>query len=162
MFVSSYNTYIQTNNSNKARKDVEKSNESRSDFASTLKTQPVRVENHSEIPSNFLSTNQILKNRQKIEYQQQKSSTPNNKEIVKTVNIANRFTQFKTLNNAKTAYNDNSKMFSLKRKPLLTLDQTPKIEKNISEDLKKVKEQNLRNTMVNTYISNENYYKITA
>jgi len=162
MFVSSYSTYIQTNSSNKTAKNVEKEGVSDSKFSSKLlKSSSVKLENLSDIHTNYISTNQILKNRQKLNFKQNPLNF-DNKEMNKTVEISQKFIEFKTLNNAKTAYDDNSKMFSLRRKPIAILDQTPKIDANLPEDIKSLKEKNLRQTMVNTYLSNDLYYKITA
>ena len=53
-------------------------------------------------------------------------------------------------------------MFSLFQKPHATLDQTPKLENTIPKEPSDIKELNMRHKMVNTYIANDNYYKITA
>jgi hypothetical protein len=53
-------------------------------------------------------------------------------------------------------------MFSLVKKPTLALSYLPKIDEKLSPDVKEAKEKNLRYTMVNTYMENDKYYRVTA
>ena len=53
-------------------------------------------------------------------------------------------------------------MFPIIKKPAFTLSQTPKIDEKLPLDVQEAKEKTLRHTMLNTYISNDNYYRITA
>jgi hypothetical protein len=57
---------------------------------------------------------------------------------------------------------ENSTMFPLLQKPKLTLNQTLKTDKKLPQDTQKAKESIIRRDMINTYIANDNYYKITA
>lgn len=65
-------------------------------------------------------------------------------------------------NSAKLAYVENSSLFSLQIKPKVTLNQTPSINTSLSSKAQEAQESILKNRMLNTYIANDNYYKITA
>ena len=157
MFVSSYNTYIQTNTSDKvARQRTEQTENKSKSFGSKLSQTVSSIDSKtSNLPVNYISTNQVLNNKQEIDEKQ-------NTLVNTTKNLTNKFTSQNSLINAKNAYENNSKMFSLFQKPHATLDQTPSIKNTLPEEPMDVKESNLRHKMVNTYIDNDNYYKITA
>jgi len=53
-------------------------------------------------------------------------------------------------------------MFSLLVKPKQTINQTPKIDQKMPIEAQDAKESVIRSTMVNAYIANDNYYRITA
>ena len=72
------------------------------------------------------------------------------------------FKKISSLKSAKVAYADNSVMFSLLKKPGISLNQIPKINKTLPQNIQDVKEDNLRNNMVNTYLENDKYHLITA
>ena len=144
MFVSSFNTYINTVNTDKTKKqDVKKSNVN-SDFNSKLhqKKQVLLPKNDFKSPINYISNYKPFANKQKLA----QDST-----FTKDID---RYTKINKLNNAKTSYETNTKMFSLLRVPHVTLAQVKKTEENLPIKLQQ--------KMVNTYISNDNYYKITA
>jgi hypothetical protein len=151
MFISSYDTYINSNSSDKARKDksedYKKSSES---FSSKLSSQLIKAVNPSSVfPINYISDYKVLNNQQRM-----REDTQNDAKV--------KFSKVKAMTGAKAAYSDNSKIFSLLLKPATTIDQTPKIDKKMPQEAQKAKELIMRHTMVNTYIANENYYKITA
>ena len=157
MFVSSYNTYIQTNSSDKISKEkIEKPKLGQDSFSSKLNevSSELGVKT-SSIPINFLSQKQILHNKQEIVFQQDKlqRSIKENVDKFKNQNI---------LVNSKSAYESNTKMFSLFRIPQVALNQTPSIDNTLPKEPRDIKELNMRHKMVNTYMSNDNYYKITA
>jgi len=164
MFVSSYNTYVQTNTSQKTTKESESSRESKSTlFSAKLhakKSPHSLLQTHTQI--NHISQSQSQHNRQLIESQQKEFQTKEAKEFKKTNDTIKSFSTNATLQSAKSAYADNSKMFSLLKKPRATIDQTPKIDLSMPKEAQEMKELNMRHTMVNTYIANDNYYKITA
>ena len=114
------------------------------------------------LPIDYVSTPLLLKNKQEIESQKQQLQKSPDKELVKTKNTLTKFTAPNSLLNAKSAYESNSIMFSLFQKPNATLNQTPKIDETLALKTQEAKENNLRHLMVNTYIANDNYYKITA
>ena len=153
MFVSSYSTYIDTNSTKRVtqeRRDVQK--KSSEPFSSKLlQTTPKNVTLTKELPLNYISNYKALHNRQQL---QEKSSSQNSG--------AMKFIKLNSLSSAQVAYGDNSKMFSLIQKPKQTIDQTPKLAKYLSETAQEKQESIMKTKMVNAYISNENYYRITA
>ncbi len=164
MFVSSYSTYIQTNGSNKSAKhEIEKQGKGSSSFSSKLLDGIGSVSyKTSNISINYISNTQVLNNQKELELQNQQLKNPqDNPQNILKENI-NRFTQQNSLKNAKNAYDNNSKMFSLIRKPLIAFDQTPRLENRLPKEPQKIIELNMRHKMVNTYIANDAYYKVTA
>ena len=157
MFVSSYSTYIQTNNSDKISKErIEKPKLGQDSFSSKLNevSSDLGVKT-SYIPINFLSQKQILHNKQEIVFQQDKlqSSIKENVDKFKNQNI---------LINSKSAYESNTKMFSLFKIPQIALNQTPSIDNTLPKEPRDIKELNMRHKMVNTYMANDSYYRVTA
>lgn len=151
MYVSSFSTYINTDSSIKAQKSrLENTKSSEVSFQTTLLAKSVKnVNTSAELPINYISNYKALNNQQKLQ-----ENTPNaSKE---------KFVKLEAAASAKNAYSDNSKIYSLILAPRVTLDQTPKIDKRFSQNTQAIQESNLRHTMINTYISNESYYKITA
>jgi len=153
MFVSSYSTYVQPNTSDQTtRQRVEKLNDKSKSFESSLEKNLSATDfKSSNLPIDYVSNNKVLRNKQFLEDQSQQFNGTQNK-----------FSTQNSLINAKDAYENNSKMFSLFKKPHAVLNQTPNIENTLPKEPKDIKELNMRNLMVNTYISNDNYYKITA
>ena len=151
MYVSSYSTFVNTNSSQKVQREREiPQKESKTSFASKLSPTPDKVLNNtSKLPINYVSNYKVLNNQQKLQ-----EETQNNSKL--------RFSKIKAFVSAKDAYTDNSKIFSLLVKPSATLDQTPKIDKKMPQKAQDAKEAIMKHTMVNTYIANDNYYKITA
>lgn len=151
MFVSSFNTYISTNSSNKSEALREREAKKESDsFSSELsKSTILKPYINSDLPVDHISNYKSFSNQQKLHEQM---LNQNGAELKKMT----------LLNSAKVAYEENTKMFPLIKKPALTLDQTPKIDEKMPKDLQEAKEKTLRHTMVNTYLANDNYYRITA
>jgi len=151
MFVSSYSTYINTNSSERTTKDrFEKSKEPASSFESKLSQSSVlESKNAKDLPINYISNYKAFSNKQKLQDQFQ-----NTNKI--------KYTQINSVNNAKIAYADNSKIFSFFLEPKATQNQTPKVDKKLPNDMQKLQEHNMRHTMVNTYQENDKYYQITA
>ncbi|QOY54172.1 hypothetical protein HUE87_09815 [Candidatus Sulfurimonas marisnigri] len=151
MFISSYNTYINTNSSDRTEKFRE--DHSKDEFKSfNLKSLPnstIDSSSNKNLPVDYVSNYKSFNNQQKLQ-EQIKSQD----EI--------KYTKIKDIKNAKVAYEDNSKMFSLSRKPTASLDQTPKIDKDIPKSIQELKESELRHIMVNTYTANDKYYQLTA
>lgn len=157
MFVSSYNTYINTNNSNKNTKtNVEKENLNTKSFNSQLLSKTkTQIVNQPAVPVDYISKSLVFSNKQQVEQQLSKSPDQTKSKI-------DKFKGQSTLISAKDAYTSNSKMFSLFIEPHATMSQTPKIDSSLPDNLKELKEQTIRHQMVNTYIENDTYYKITA
>lgn len=151
MFISSYSTYIGTTVSDKVNKErVERSKDESEFFSSKLSQNQLAQTNISKnLPIDYISNYKSFNNQQKLQEQAQSQS-----EI--------KFTQIKAMKNAKEAYEDNSKMFSLLRKPHVSLNQTSTIDEKLPQDIQELKEKNLRHVMVNTYLANDKYYQITA
>ncbi len=152
MFVSSYSTYIDTNRTPKSQesKKEERSTEG-SSFAKKLNANPIKLQQQTQnLPINYVSNYKVLNNQQKLQQDMQQ-----NMQKLK-------FTKMKTFTNAQAAYSDNTKMFSLLIKPRATLNQTPRIDKKMPPQAQEAKASLMKHQMVNTYIANENYYRITA
>ncbi|QOY52561.1 hypothetical protein [Candidatus Sulfurimonas baltica] len=151
MFVSSYSTYISTNSSDRTEKNREGQSKDESK-SFNLKSSSDSATNFSptkNLPIDYVSNYKSFNNQQKLQ-EQIKSQD----EI--------RYTNIKDIKNAKAAYEDNSKMFSLSKKPTTSLDQTPKINKDLPKSIQELKEHKLRQAMVNTYLANDRYYQLTA
>ena len=151
MFVSSFNTYISTNNSNKseAYKDRELKSDSESFSSELSKSTVLKPYASTYLPIDYISNYKSFSNQQKLHEQIQNQNGGELKKLT-------------VLNNAKIAYEENTKMFSLTKKPALTLTQTPKIDEKLPHDVQEAKEKTLRHAMVNTYLANDKYYHITA
>lgn len=163
MFVSSYNTYIQTNASDKVPKQKEQTSKSDSSFSSKFlqqpKLEPVIV---STLPVDYINRAKSFNTKLEMKRQEDFLKNPQNDDISKSTELTKEFASRKTLQNAKSAYEDNSKMFSIYKKPHHSLDQTPATDTTLPENIQRLKEQNMRRTMVNTYMQNDKYYRITA
>jgi len=145
MFVSSFNTYISDINLKKARQNTQKVKDAeRSDFSSHLpeNQQVLASKVDFKTPINYISNYKSFANKQKLQDEKL------------TKKPIERFTKINKMQNAKTSYEVNSKKFSLLRVPHITLNQVQK-----QEDKLPIK---LQQKMVNTYIANDNYYRITA
>jgi len=148
MFVSSYNTYIQTNTTDKTNRTKEVPDASKSKlFASKLlhtsQITPLKVAN---APINYIDNSKIFNNRQKLQQ---------NIESKKELASANKFNTFNSLTTAKRAYSDNSTMFSIVAKPKNSLSK----ENITGHEFSKFK---AKISAINTYLQNNRYYQITA
>lgn len=159
MFVSSYSTYISTNSSDKTDKQGSQTTKDFSKLTAKAQEIPDTQLFNSKIPIDYISKSKTFNNKLEVQLQQHQLQNLNTKEIAKTKNIVTEFSNYSSLKNAKQAYTDNAKIFSLFKMPQITLDQAPKIDKKAPVD---VQEKNLRNLMVNTYIQNDKYYQLTA
>lgn len=153
MFVSSYSTFLHTNAIDKnAKKDApkelspEKSFSTKSLDSSQNTTKPLIV-----TPVNYQSNHQFLKTKAKVQQQVEQNTQPA------------KFTTMNSQIKASSAYTSNSTMFSLmpKSQPIVKHN-TQEINQNLPQEVKDLKESFLKIKMVNTYISNNNYYQITA
>ncbi len=139
MFVSSYNTYINASHieHNKSQKkegifSLKKEKTAPTDLPATFA--------EVKLPVSYISHFKVLRNQQKLQKQTQQSQ--------KT-----KFTKVTTLKNAQVAYSENSTMFSLLKKPKVPL---ARIQSNTGSNA------SLKQNALNTYIANDNYYKVTA
>ncbi len=162
LFISTYNTYIQTDTSNRTQKQKTQKGSEDSKFSidpKLLNNAQTNKTNYLNLPIDYTANSKTFNNKHKIELQEKQQQ---NKELTKSTDLIKKFTNYETLQNAKNTYEYNSKLFQFLKKPSLPLNQTPKIDKELPKSIQELKEQNLRNTMVNTYIQNDKYYQITA
>ena len=167
MFVSSYSTYIQTNTSDRAAKQrVGKPSLESQSFSSKLTqatSSPTLI--NTALPVDYISKSQVLNNKLELDYQKDKLKESKNNSFSTTKEFTSKLSAQSSLVSAQSAYESNSKIFSLYQKPHATLNQTPDIEKTLPKEpkeIQEIKELNMRHKMVNTYIANDSYYKITA
>ncbi|MDD2652653.1 MAG: hypothetical protein PHX44_06350 [Sulfurimonas sp.] len=151
MFVSSYNTYVQTDNTNKSRDFKANEFKKESFFLSeAASNEPAFApRNEKSLPIDYISNYKSFQNQQKLQEQLQGQD----RFTLKGLNV---------LADAKNAYEESAKKFSLAKKPTLALDLTPKIDITLPQETKEAKVKTLRHVMINTYVANENYYRITA
>ena len=151
MFVSSYNTYVQTDSTNKSR-DF-KANELKKEpffLSEAASNEPAFApRNEKSLPIDYVSGYKSFQNQQKLQEQLQGRDIFAQRELY-------------TLANAKNAYEESTRKFSLAKKPTISLDLTPKIYITMPQEAKEAKVKTLRQTMVNTYLANDRYYHITA
>lgn len=152
MFVSSYSTYISS--SNVEKNDKYKTRESASSTSQSTSFEDIL---HSDVTSkttlseplftNYIASYRFLTSKEK--FQQDFSNTLEYKKL-------------NTQNSAKNAYEESTKPFSYFKSTAFTFDLTPKIDKNEPKEIQASKEKALRKSMINTYMANDNYYKITS
>jgi len=154
MFVSSYSMYVDTVATKKVQNSKQESVKKVSDsfdtkLQQTSFTQPESI--NSKLPINYISDYKSLNTKQQLDLQEELQS-----------GVKTKFTKVNAQTNAKVAYEDNSKMFSFLQKPKATLSLTPRVDKKLPEPALKGQESLMKTEMVNAYIANENYYRITA
>lgn len=159
MYVSSYNTYIAASKISE-QTELKKTEKGR-------ETSPFTLETKSETPflkPSALPVDYVAKNSgfwQKYELQRQMQEQQ--KQGEKLQDATGLFSKISTLQHAKDVYANPLKTFSLYPKPhAKAIDQTPKIDERLSPQAHEFKELQMRRTMVNTYVANDTYYKITA
>lgn len=160
MFVSSYSTYIHAKTPDKvAKQQNERVDFDAKSFPKLLsKELPSTSLKTQNLPIDYISKNTVLHNKQELDKQQNKSSQT----IETAKSTLLKFTGQNTLINAQSAYTSNAKMFSLFKLPNTPLNQTVSLENTLPKEPREIKEFNMRQTMVNTYTANDNYYKVTA
>ena len=148
MFISSYATYVNTSTTDRASKP--KINTKSSEIFSTVvkNTTPVQAYSPKNFPVDYISNYKSLNNQQKLEQQ------VNGKETSKM--------DMRDLKGAKVAYISNTSMFSLVLKPKHSLNTSNNISDIYPENIRALKEDTLKNKMVNTYLENDMYYQVTA
>ncbi len=152
MFVSSYNTYIAQKPSLKREENTQIKGEKGSfseqkPFSDELDKV---VSSSVKIPLNYISNYKTLNNQQQLQQQLQQQDELH-KNYAKT-----KFAKINKINNAQNAYSENSKLFSFLQKPKTALVQESKQPQNLQ------KNSALKQKYINTYIANDNYYKVTA
>jgi len=147
MYVASYVTYIPTITSSKTTTQ-------RDESATTKKA-----------PSFSLEQKQ-----QNIPQQTEEKVLPQKQTYLPNYNFLRQQTSYKDLDtfgkvknykDAKTAYSENSRMYSLAQKPKSVVGGT-KVDLQLPQEAITAKENLSKKDMVNTYLENERYYQITA
>jgi len=166
VFVSSYNTYINTiNATNKSEKKVQEDSKVNFDLkksTDSLYKTPLNFSNNPQ-KIDYLSSSNVFQNKLVLQYQQEKMQDPKSQKKIDTLkDITNRFNKSVSLEDVSSTYIQNSKKFAIMKKPLVPLTQkeSQKSENNLS--LNSAKEKIQREEMINTYIENENYFNISA
>ena len=139
MFVSSYNTYINTYRTETNKHQNKEGSFSLKKGKTVLTDLPAKYE-EVRLPFNYISHLKVLRNQQKLQEQTQQSQ--------KT-----KFAKVTTLKNAQVAYSENSTMFALLKKPKVPLG---RIHSSLPSNA------GIKQNALNTYIANDNYYKVTA
>jgi len=164
MFISSFSTYVTNNTSDKTTKTASNNREDRkTSFSEKLSKSTIStplLKQNSLI--NYISQGKAQYNKQMIEISQNTLKDDKKNDFKITNKIRNSFSSNISVQSAKVAYISNSTMFSLLKKPTASLNQTPTIDNALPQNIQELKEKNMRHLMVNTYLSNDNYYKITA
>lgn len=153
MFVSSYSTYLHTNTTDKStKKDTYKELTSNKSFntegfnSSQNTTNPLQ-----DNPIDYHLNQKSLNTKAQIQQQYQENKQ------------TNKFAAINSQVKASLAYSSSSTIFSLIPKSQPTIKPTTQIvNQNLPQDIKDIKESFLKIKMLNTYISNNNYYQITA
>ncbi len=161
MFVSSYSTYVTANTSERTARTRSSDTKQSTSFSYKRSSDPKPLLQHN-LPVDYIAKSKTLGNKIELALQKELTQDDNNKELKQLKSSIKAFDTYTTLQNAKQAYKDNSKIFSLLRIPHATLDQTPTIDKKLPSELQKLQEKSLRQEMLNTYIQNDSYYQITA
>jgi len=149
MFVSSYNTYLAHKPSIKTQESTQKENEKNSSLSQKkiFSTELEKVVSSSiKIPLNYISSYKSLNNQQLLQQQNELK-----KDYAKT-----KFSKINKMKSAQNAYSENTKLFSFLQKPKIALAQEPKIPQKLEQN------SAIKQKFINTYIANDNYYKVTA
>lgn len=164
MFVSSYNTYINTNSSQKSNKSELDNKQESGKLFSTKLTQNIESKSliYSNKPVNYIKDSNAQYNKELIRSAQEQMKNNLESDFKKATSSIEKYSATQTVANAKAAYVQNSSLFAFLRKPQATLDQTPKVDTTATQNLQDMSEKNIRYTMINTYIENDKYYQITA
>ncbi len=161
MFVSSYSTYVSANTSERTARTRSSDTKENTSFSYKRSSDPKPLTQHN-FPVDYIAQSKTFGNKIELELQKEQLQDNNNKELKQLKSSMKELDTYSTLQNAKQAYKDNSKIFSLLRIPHVTLDQTPTIDKKLPNDLQELQEKSLRQEMLNTYVQNDSYYQITA
>jgi len=145
MFVSSYSTYVApaVAQSNKSRKSDDDNYLPASKASDKTLLQEQATQN--KLPINFISNYKVLNNQQKLNEQKLHKQT--------TQFEKSKFAKVNVLNSAKVAYQEGATRFTFTQKVKMALG---KGESKLPEPT------TAKLNAVNTYLENDNYYKVTA
>ncbi len=161
MFVSSYSTYVSANTSDRTARTRSNDTKESTSFSYKRSSDPKPLTQNT-FPVDYIAQSKTFGNKIALDLQQEEMPNSDKEEIKQLKSSMQELNSYSTLQNAKQAYTDNSKIFSFLRIPEPTLDQTPKVDTKLPNDLQKLQEKTLRQEMLNTYTQNNNYFKITA
>ncbi len=156
MFVSSYHTFFNINSSTKTSKDKSDSSLDRvKSFKNILTNSSTKdLANKKQTPINYISKGQVQYNKTIIELQEKKLNNTQNSNFKKSIESTKKFSNTLTVKTATISYKENTKKFYIMKKPNVALEQTTKEINNMFKTL--------RHNIVNTYLDNDNYYKLQA
>ncbi len=143
MFVSSYSTFIQTDNLKNQQNKSKKVENGQSSFR--LKPTSSIIANIPEnktLSINYISNYKVLSNKQQIQEQLQNKNTTKNTNTKK-------YKAINTKVNAKISYDSSAKLFPISRNTHAVLNQNLGTQKDTK-------------SMVNIYKANDEFYKINA
>jgi len=164
MFVSSFNTYVTNDFSQKVAKsrNSEQKRESAS-FQFKMLNNPLKLSNTSAKPINYISNSHTKYTKQMLDVAQKEIQSLEKKNFKKAQESTKNFKTSTLLKSASTAYATTFTSFHSLRKPHTPVsNQTPQVDKNLPKEAQEAQESAIRHTMVNTYLENDKYYKITA
>jgi len=151
MFVSSFTTYTvpnitqKTQSSNSVEKEKEYGSrfKDRLSFSQTNESQTELIQ-QNKLPLDYVSTPKSLQNQYKLQQQLKDGEQT-------------KYKKMQNITNAKSEYAQNSSIFPLILKPKPYV-----VKQHPQASTQELKNPTLKSQMINTYIENENYYKITA
>ncbi|MBA1432652.1 MAG: hypothetical protein FAF04_03430 [Epsilonproteobacteria bacterium] len=143
MFIASYATYVPTLSATRTTPVNEKNSSTKENAAAPEKTVQ-KKQNNITNSSALLSRYTLLK------------QTKENKDTT-------LFSNLKIHQDAKEAYTQTLQPFSFMKKPKSAQQKPLSLQDiHLPKEARSAKEQILRKEMVNTYIANDNYYRVTA
>jgi len=147
MFIRSYATYISPYPATKKTNFQKEEN-------SVKNTTPFNLQKEAQTQAQQTDVSKSLQKEPVLSsytiFQQQKS----NKDLQK-------FNSIKSYKDAKVAYKENSFMYSLAQKPKNVIG-GQQVDLQLPKEAQTLKESLSKREMINTYVENENYYRITA
>jgi len=149
MYVSSFSTFVHSSSTQKIHKQNTDTQSVKNSFNKEFNEVSVNSKLQKQLPVNYISNYKVLNNQQKLQ------GDKNTQEFTK-------FSKISAKTNAKEKYEKEMTIFSFSSMPKVALQQTPTISTKLSPEAQTISEQNLRNTMIDTYIANESYYQITS
>jgi len=146
MYVSSYNSYIPNISSSKTdskEKKESKEIESSNSFSIEKGRRSSLDEKNLPVKQNYQTQYNYFRDRTSY------------KEF-------DTFDKIKKYNNAKEAYTENARLFSLTQKPKAVIGNITLPDRHLSKEVQETKAKLTKQKLINIYVENDNYYKVTA
>lgn len=156
MFVSSYATYLQIPSSNKETK--QRDNDAKSSLELGLKAAPKNLQELIQKPSaqiDYISRSNTFYTKLFLEQHVDAQSK-------ETKELSNRFTMQTVMQEAKSAYEQVPKATSLFKEALESFTKSKELDEKIETPLQELQTKNMKELMINTYKTNQNYYTRSA